>query len=544
MFKRKTLVVAALILVLLLLVALRFGPSRWSAARLAVSPKTTFVTDHFRPDGYPDYIAALNGRMSDGVNSENNAAVLLVQALGVQDVPREWQAEFLGRMGLPPAIEPPRFVTWEKYSKTIPVAAPATTTTNGPPDPFEALLALIDRGIERPWRRDEFPPLAKWLEANAAGMELIVAASKRPRYYTPLVASGDPPTMIGVLLPLANDARQAALALVARAMLHLGEKEYQPAWEDLMACRRLGRVIGQGPFLVEALVGHAVEEIAIVGQIEFLAAAELPVDQWAALQADLDKLPALSPIADKLQYAERFSTLDLMLAIAEHGPKALQLLNGGNLENPLTRVALHGVDWNVPLAMANEWMDRVVAVAKIEDPTERARAAEQLENDIRALAADAKDPWGLAGAVVSRDRASEKVGEVILSLLSPSIAAMLNSRERLETRAELLRVGLALARYKAETGDYPSALAELEAKHLKTIPADAFAGTPFLYKKTANGYVLYSVGSNQKDEGGRSYDQQADDLTIEIPRPPRPTPALAENAEAIPAERAADDSLD
>ena len=62
---------------------------------------------------------------------------------------------------------------------------------------------------------------------------------------------------------------------------------------------------------------------------------------------------------------------------------------------------------------------------------------------------------------------------------------------------------------------------------------DAFAGTPFVYKKTANGYLLYSIGHNQKDEGGRSYDQQADDLPIEIPRPPRvlPVPAPSETVE-------------
>jgi hypothetical protein len=535
MFKRKTLIVVALILVPLLLLVLRFGPGRWNAAKLKVAPQTTGAAVPLRPDGYPDYLAALNERMSQGVTPENNAAVLLVRAMGTQELPPELRGEFLKRMGLPPSLEPPSFAAWEKYAKRIPESSIATTV-GSQADPFEQLLELIDRGIERPWRTDELPQLAKWLDDSAAGLEMIVAASKRPRYYTPLLSLDDPPMMVSALLPHLNDARQAAMALIARAMLRLGEKQYQAAWDDLMACRRLGLLIRQGPTLVESLVGNAIEELAIAGQVEFLAAAEMTTDEWASMQAEVEKLPPPSPLADKFDFFERFAWLDLILAIAEHGPKALQGMSGGNLDNALTQIVLRGVDWNVPLVMANEWMDRVVAVAGIEDPKLRAIAAEKLEADILGMVAEGKDPWGIARAVLSREVASEKVGQIVMSLLFPAIRAVLHSHDRLQTRVELLRVGLALARFKAKTGDYPEQLAELAPDFLATVPADAFAGTPFVYKKTTNGFYLYSIGNNQIDEQGRSYDQKADDLAIEIPRPPRAVISPVEKPEAIPPE--------
>jgi hypothetical protein len=288
--------------------------------------------------------------------------------------------------------------------------------------------------------------------------------------------------------------------------------------------------------LVEALVGIAIEELAIAGQVDFLAAAELTPDEWAALLVEVEKLPARAPIADKLDYAERYGALDLILAIAQRGPQVLQGMVGGNLDNPLTQIALRGVDWNVPLMMANEWLDRVVAVARIEDAEQRAIAAEKLEADIIAMVSESRDPWGIAGAVLSRDRASEKVGQVVISLLLPSINAMLHSDGRLQTNADLLRVGLALARFKAKTGDYPSALAELAPDFLATVPADSFAGTAFVYKKTADGYLLYSIGNNQVDEGGRSYDQQCDDLSIKIPPPPAAPVAVPTDVVEPPAE--------
>jgi hypothetical protein len=531
MLKRKSLFVVALLMVPLLLIALRFGPSQWNAARLNISPQTTGAAVPLRPDGYPDYLTALNDRMSQGVTPENNAAVLLVRAIGVQELPKELRAEFLKRMGLPPKLQPPSFVAWEKYCKGIPTRA-ITTTASEQADPFDELLQMIDRGTEGPWRRSEYPHLAKWLETNSAGVEMIVQASKRPRYYAPLVSEGDPPMMASALLPHLNDARQAAMALIARAMLRLGEKQYQTAWDDLIACRRLGLLIRQGPTLVEALVGIAIEEMAIAGQVDFVAAAELTPDQWVALQADCDKLPARAPLADKFDFAERYMSLDLILAIAREGPKALQgaTTGMGNIDNPLTQIALRGVDWNVPLEMANEWMDRIVAVARVEDAEQRAIAAEKLEADVVAMVAESKDPWGIAGAVLSRDRASEKVGQVVVSILFPSINAVLHSDGRLQTNADLLRVGLALARFKSKTRDYPQALADLAPDFLATIPADSFAGTAFVYKKTAVGYLLYSLGNNQVDEGGRGYDQQCDDLTIVIPPPPPAAAMAAEKA--------------
>jgi hypothetical protein len=290
---------------------------------------------------------------------------------------------------------------------------------------------------------------------------------------------------------------------------------------------------------MESLFGYALEELAIDGQVEFLAAADLTADEWATLQADVEKLPPRTPLADKFDFFERFAALELILSIARQGPKALQGMSGGNLDNALTQIILRGVDWNVPLTIANEWMDRVVAVAKIEDPTQRAIAADQLEADIMAMVAEGRDPWGIPGAVLSRELASEKAGQIVMSLLFPSIRAMLHSHDRLQTNADLVRIGLALARSKAKTGDYPQTLAELSPHMLATIPVDAFAGTPFVYKKTTNGYWLYSIGNNQIDEQGRSYDQKADDLPIEIPRPPRAAPVPAESVESNPSGTAA-----
>ncbi len=54
-------------------------PPHPSRPLVAISARTTYITEPLRTDGYPDYLAALNRLASKGVTLENNAAVLLMQ---------------------------------------------------------------------------------------------------------------------------------------------------------------------------------------------------------------------------------------------------------------------------------------------------------------------------------------------------------------------------------------------------------------------------------------------------------------------------------
>jgi hypothetical protein len=71
--------------------------------------------------------------------------------------------------------------------------------------------------MKQPWSEKEFPVLAGWLAANEKPLALLVAASKRPRRYDPLISRDG--SVIGMLLPALNQDREAARALTTRAML-------------------------------------------------------------------------------------------------------------------------------------------------------------------------------------------------------------------------------------------------------------------------------------------------------------------------------------
>jgi hypothetical protein len=75
-----------------------------------------------------------------------------------------------------------------------------------------------------------------------------------------------------------------------------------------------------------------------------------------------------------------------------------------------------------------------------------------------------------------------------------------------EAVLEVLRTKVALLRYRADHSRFPNSLAALAPKYLPAVPVDPFGlGQPLRYKPLDGGkrFLLYSVGANQTDEGGK-----------------------------------------
>jgi hypothetical protein len=70
----------------------------------------------------------------------------------------------------------------------------------------------------------------------------------------------------------------------------------------------------------------------------------------------------------------------------------------------------------------------------------------------------------------------------------------------------------AIVRYRSQHGAFPESLDALSKAGLSHPPIDPFSGQPLIYKTHRDGFTLYSVGPNGRDDGGRrSTDDQPDD---------------------------------
>ncbi|HOW86537.1 MAG TPA: hypothetical protein P5119_11805 [Candidatus Aminicenantes bacterium] len=89
-------------------------------------------------------------------------------------------------------------------------------------------------------------------------------------------------------------------------------------------------------------------------------------------------------------------------------------------------------------------------------------------------------------------------------LLLGNLDAAFMKEAQLEATLLAARTGLACRLYKSRTGSYPESLGALVPDLLKEVPIDPFTGQPFVYRREGEGFIVYSLGSNQKDDGGRS----------------------------------------
>lgn len=63
---------------------------------------------------------------------------------------------------------------------------------------------------------------------------------------------------------------------------------------------------------------------------------------------------------------------------------------------------------------------------------------------------------------------------------------------------------IAVLRFKAERGEFPDGLHALVPEYLQKLPADPFTGAPFIYLVKDDGFIIYSIGINRRDDGGRT----------------------------------------
>ena len=75
--------------------------------------------------------------------------------------------------------------------------------------------------------------------------------------------------------------------------------------------------------------------------------------------------------------------------------------------------------------------------------------------------------------------------------------------KRIAAHLRLLTAELAVRGCQSEQGRAPTGLAQLVPKYLQRVPADPFSGQPLVYRPQGTNWLLYSVGEDGVDDGGK-----------------------------------------
>jgi hypothetical protein len=485
---------------------------------------TTYITEPLDKDGYLDYEAALNDRLGKGITPEKNANVLIWKALGPRPGGgKGMPAEFFKRMGVD---EPP-----EKSGYFIGLREYLKDNLNLDESEFEAILDQQSSATQRPWAPIDYPYIAAWLKDNEKPLALVIEATKKSDYYNPFVAArnekGQASFLISATVPGTQMCRDVANALAARAMLRLEEGKTEEAWRDLLACHRLGRLLGRCGILVEALVALAIDKEASTAELAYLDRAKLTAKQIKACLKDLQDLPPMPPLADKVDLGERLVFLDSAQSIRRDMSREFKKggLFGERLDKEVQK-AMGVINWDIALENGNRWFDRMVAAMRAKDRAAREKEIDQIDADHKALRKEIQKVGDSAYLMRGKNdpkEAGKVMGDVLIRLFLPATRQIQDRNDQAAQIQRNLHLAFALAAYHCDNGRYPDKLDDLAPKYSPAIPDDLFSGKPLIYRSTEKGYLFYSVGPNSKDDEGRWRDDDppGDDIGVRMPLPER-----------------------
>jgi hypothetical protein len=291
-----------------------------------------------------------------------------------------------------------------------------------------------------------------------------------------------------LLLPEYAAMREIARMLAGRAILENADGQPLAALDTIAEGMRVAKHAGEDPVTIAALV-----QIAIMGIMDrpFREIVSSHIDDPTILDKALVVMKGFPPAPD-METAFRGEVVFCRVTVNQlrKNPSAFSLpLKREFTDTGLGRDVIDACEARVlSLWRRNYSMLR----ATRNDTLDRYRQLEVIGNELEHL--NGKPTYELA--------------DILFPVLSQAQSAVL----RTETHGRLRALLISLARYHERHRKFPDALSDVSSNP----PFDPFTNKPLIYRRIPTGFILYSVGENFKDDGGKSKKLNKDDKDMDI----------------------------
>jgi hypothetical protein len=277
----------------------------------------------------------------------------------------------------------------------------------------------------------------------------------------------------GMLMPYLPGARDLIRILGATACLEAQAGRSEAAWDLVQTQLRFADALRKEPILISQLVRFASIRISCETIQKISEIAPPNEEQWRSIDRLLQDYEDNTPLILALD-GERLLG----------GEWAFNLLKNGPIENLGVLSSEESGFGNVLLALYSAFKPLSLAdhAAYLRIMGEHARSALK--------------PYA-PGEQSDLDAQASRL-HIVTSMIVPALGRIKEVYCEMVAEMRVTRAGLALLQYKKAHDSFPQTLEELGLKDI----SDPFSGGPLLYRPGPNGFVLYSVGPDQKDNGG------------------------------------------
>lgn len=346
---------------------------------------------------------------------------------------------------------------------------------------------------------DEAKALLPWLEQNAPAIAALREGARKDDCMFPLLKEPGV-AMMNLLLPHLSTMRSLARLLTIQGKYFESQGKYREALDNYLLIARAGCHVSKEPILISGLVGVALDAISAKAIEECILRHDFETETLTGL---LEKLQAAPSAGENYR-------------VVISGEKAFGMSVVDDLfENRVSLGDILGSRPSLRVALPTKGM-KLLGLKAI------------MKSDFRKYW-NWMDEWNNLPDHIALRPENMRADEIIEELPAWSLAKMLVpaiSRARIafvrdKAVRSILHAEIALQVCRNQKGQYPESLAALKGI-LEDIPVDPFTNEPLRYKRTEDGFVVYSVNENLVDDGGEIGERKEDkDLVRRYPLPRR-----------------------
>lgn len=477
--KRSSLIVLASVVFAILLIPLIALLIWYVSVRTSNSSVIRELEAEARQRGEPLTLAELQAKYPP-IPDEENAAVPLMALWEAED-PHFWRAFLNDERPLPEPVA-------VEYDPALPyLGSDARRIPRGPLDSNS--LAAAD----------------SYRSATASHLERVRRALRRPYFRFPVKLEDGP----NALLPHLNRLKTEAQSFSIVALVASERGDNDTAIMELENAARTGQILGDEPVLMSQLVRIACLAISVDGFEQLLSRQSLTSDELERLRILLEQ-SNLHGVAQTSLVNERAEVLcmldpDIIAQAAASSPSnddeerpeqtAFKIRAGYGLMQ-----SIGFLDFDRRLIL--ETFQRAIALAKKETP-ESLTDVEELFGEVKI-------------------KAHKFPPKLFSGLLLPALERIPHRYASYEARRQAAMTAVSIECYRLRNqGQIPDGLASLVPAYLSAVPQDPFDGRPLRFHKLERGYVVYSIGRDREDNGGKEHTRgsvEHTDLTFIVDR--------------------------
>ena len=314
--------------------------------------------------------------------------------------------------------------------------------------------------------------------------------------------------LISTLLPHFGFLRNASRVLATDCRRASRANDGQAALQDVRAILGVSRHFQESPLLISSLAVSSIQGMALSAVQEMLSQN---ADLWSNEQLrDLAHLIARSDIdwsrAIDGEKAMFYDILQRVYTDDGNGDGRLTIDGMRLLEN-ISRFP-DGNNFRHRSWLASTGIPYVDLPAANLLVASRAEMAARYERYMDSAARRLHTPiweWRESDLDPSVTNPEQLSGSyyVLVGLTAPATESMSMAAEARRGERDGALIGIALEMYRREKGDWPKNLDELSPRWLPKLPVDRFTGQPLKYQLIDGEPVVYSVGEDKDDDGGK-----------------------------------------